>query len=442
VLPRRDAPRTCRLSPSRSTRVALAERSGGQSAPVSWDDVKVAIVVPRFPVVSETFVVSRFVRLTERGLDVRIFCEDSPDEAWGWFAELADRRLKPRVHVRPRNPSHLRVALLLPVVLIRCLVAAPGRTIRYLLRGVRTYGRYVAGRFVEDEALIRFGPDVVHFEFGGLAVNREATGRLLGCALVVSFQGYDINYVGLDDPGHYARLWQHVDAVHFVSDDLLRRARRRGFTDEEHAFVVHNGIDTSAFRPGDRSHGDEVGTVDRPLRLVSIGRLHWKKGYNYALTAVRILRDRGLHVTYHIIGDGDGKRAVLYDIDDLGLTGDVVLAGSVPPERVRAELSWADVCVHAAVSEGFCLAVTEAQAMGTPVVCTDADGLRDNVADGVSGFVVPRRDAEALAARIAELAKDPLLRAQMSKAGIERVRECFTIDAHVDGIERMYHSVT
>ena len=131
----------------------------------------------------------------------------------------------------------------------------------------------------------------------------------------------------------------------------------------------------------------------------------------------------------------------MFDIDDLGLAEHVTLLGAAPPEVVREQLLWADVLMHAAVSEGFCLAVTEAQAMGTPVVASDADGLRDNIADGVSGFLVPRRDADALATRLAELAKDPTLRSNMAHAGIDRVRSNFTLDAHVDGIERMYRSV-
>jgi glycosyltransferase involved in cell wall biosynthesis len=71
----------------------------------------------------------------------------------------------------------------------------------------------------------------------------------------------------------------------------------------------------------------------------------------------------------------------------------------------------------------------EAQAMGLPVVCSDADGLAENVADGLTGFVVSRRAPEALAAALARLAGDPALRRQMGAAGRERVENCFRAEA-------------
>jgi colanic acid/amylovoran biosynthesis glycosyltransferase len=403
--------------------------------------VKLAILVRSFPLPSETFVVARFTALLERGWDVHVFCESSPPDNWTLFRSLAEPALRARVHVRTRHPSRVRVALLGPFVFLRTLVAAPLRALRYLARGSRAYGRGVAGHLVEDAALIRFGPDIVHFEFGDLAVKREPTGRLLGCAMIASFQGLDINYAGLDrDPGYYAPLWPALDAAHFVSEDLRRRAMTRGYPDDN-GFVVYNGIDTTAFDPGSRRYEGELGTPTRPLRLLSTGRLHWKKGYAYALAAVAMLHRRDIEVRYTIVGDGDYGDAVRFDIADMGLTDLVTLTGALPQEAVRAELEGADVFVHPATSEGFCLAVTEAQAMGLPVVVSDADGLAENVEDGVSGSIVPRRDAAALADAIAQLAADASARERMGRAGISRVRERFTLERHVDGIEAMYTAV-
>jgi colanic acid/amylovoran biosynthesis glycosyltransferase len=101
----------------------------------------------------------------------------------------------------------------------------------------------------------------------------------------------------------------------------------------------------------------------------------------------------------------------------------------------------ADVLLHAAVSEGFCNAVMEAQAMELPVVCTDAGGLPENVADGESGFVVPRRDPAALSAKLEELARDFELRRRMGKAGRRRVLEKFQLSDQLDRFERLYEQV-
>ncbi len=64
---------------------------------------------------------------------------------------------------------------------------------------------------------------------------------------------------------------------------------------------------------------EPVGSAARPLRILSIGRLEWKKGYEYALQAARMLRERGIHFEYRIIGDGEFHTATAYARYQLGL---------------------------------------------------------------------------------------------------------------------------
>jgi colanic acid/amylovoran biosynthesis glycosyltransferase len=99
---------------------------------------------------------------------------------------------------------------------------------------------------------------------------------------------------------------------------------------------------------------------------------------------------------------------------------------------------WADVLLHAAVSEGFCNAVMEAQAMKLPVVCSDADGLGENVVHGETGYVVPRRDPQSLAERLAELGREPNLRERMGAAGRQRVRTHFVPADQILAFDRWY----
>ena len=101
----------------------------------------------------------------------------------------------------------------------------------------------------------------------------------------------------------------------------------------------------------------------------------------------------------------------------------------------------ADVLLHPAVSEGFGNAVLEAQAMALPVVCSDADGLAENVADGLTGFVTPRRDPVALAEALARLAADAALRRRMGTAGRERAQACFRPAAQIAAFDRFYRAL-
>jgi glycosyltransferase involved in cell wall biosynthesis len=79
--------------------------------------------------------------------------------------------------------------------------------------------------------------------------------------------------------------------------------------------------------------------------------------------------------------------------------------------------------------------------MRVPVVCADAQGLAENVADRVTGFVVARRNPTALAERLARLAASPELRDRMGKAGRRRVLSQFTLARAIDGYDRLYRDV-
>jgi colanic acid/amylovoran biosynthesis glycosyltransferase len=125
----------------------------------------------------------------------------------------------------------------------------------------------------------------------------------------------------------------------------------------------------------------------------------------------------------------------------MGLAQIVEFLGGLPHTQVIEQLSWADVFLHGAVSEGFCNAVLEAQVMNLPVVCSDADGLRENVADDVTGFVVPRRDSDAMAEMLALLAEDGNLRQQMGQAGRRRVEQHFNLEQQLDAFEVFYETL-
>jgi len=85
--------------------------------------------------------------------------------------------------------------------------------------------------------------------------------------------------------------------------------------------------------------------------------------------------------------------------------------------------------------------VLEAQSFGLPVVCTDAGGLPEAVEDGVTGFVVPARDPQALAEKTIALAQDAELRARMGEQGRRRVLANFTLEQQAARFLEFYRDV-
>jgi len=175
--------------------------------------------------------------------------------------------------------------------------------------------------------------------------------------------------------------------------------------------------------------------------VIIVGPLDWQMGYEYALLAIRQLVDSGLDVRFEIIGAGPEHSRVLYTVDDLNLKEHVHLLGQLPPDDVRRRLQQADVFLLASLSEGISNAVLEAMACGLPVVTTDCGGMREAVADGVEGFVVPVRDPAAMAEALRKLAADPELRAIMGQRARERILGEFTLEQQTQQFLALYRDV-
>jgi hypothetical protein len=163
------------------------------------------------------------------------------------------------------------------------------------------------------------------------------------------------------------------------------------------------------------------------------------KGYATSLHAAAVLRGRGIDLEYRIAGAadyGEGMIETLFSIHDHGLQDAVELLGPVGQEDVRDQLGWADVLLHGAVSEGFCNAALEAQAMAVPVVGTDA--IAENVVDEKTGLIASNRDAVGLADRLELLARDRRLRRRLGEAGRRRAEKHFRLDDQIGKFSDWY----
>ncbi len=159
----------------------------------------------------------------------------------------------------------------------------------------------------------------------------------------------------------------------------------------------------------------------RPL-LIAVGRLSAEKRPELMLDALARL---GRPATLWMCGDGAMTDAVRARITELGVDAHVLGFCDNPYALMRQ----ADLLVLASDFEGQPNAVIEAQGLGVPVVSTDCDfGPRDVIADGETGLLVPRGDADALAAAIARLLDDPARRAAMGTAARAKVRAQFGVE--------------
>jgi colanic acid/amylovoran biosynthesis glycosyltransferase len=228
--------------------------------------------------------------------------------------------------------------------------------------------------------------DWIHFGFATTALGRENLAWAMGVQSAVSFRGFDIGLYPHQHQGCYELLWQRIDKVHTISEDLYQKALELGLDSNIPFNKITPAINIEFFQSG------SLEDIHKPLRILTVGRLTWQKGYEYALKALRLLRDKQIDFEYHIVGDGNYREAIIYAIHQLKLTDNVILKGQLSPEGVKKEMEWADIYIQPSIQEGFCNAVLEAQSMGLLCIVSDADGLSENVLDGKTGWVVKKRN--------------------------------------------------
>jgi colanic acid/amylovoran biosynthesis glycosyltransferase len=172
-----------------------------------------------------------------------------------------------------------------------------------------------------------------------------------------------------------------------------------------------------------------------------------KKGLDVAIRAVGILTRAGVSVDYTILGDGPLRDELLAMVSVLELEGCVHLPGTVAHPAVLEHLGRSHVLLAPSVvaesgdQEGIPNAIKEGMAIGLPVVTTNHSGIPELVQDGVTGWLVPERDAEALAAAVRRIAEAPESSVPLAVAARRAVEQDYDIERLNDRLVKRYWGI-
>lgn len=197
--------------------------------------------------------------------------------------------------------------------------------------------------------------------------------------------------------------------------------------------VIYNGIPTGRFVSGVINADIKK---NRELILLHVGRFASAKNHQFLIEAFAIAFKEVPQMRLWLVGDGPLRPAVESRIRELGLEEEVSFLGI--RDDIPELLAEADIFVLPSDWEGVPLTVLEAMAAGKPVIATAVGGVPELVEDGVTGILVPPRDARALAQEIIRLARDPDLRRAMGEAGQKKAVERFDISRTARGYEDLY----
>lgn len=218
----------------------------------------------------------------------------------------------------------------------------------------------------------------------------------------------------------YRTFAQRVDVVAGVSHEMVEEAREVLGVCHDKAVYAPNGRDPEPFLPW-------RGSASETVRLVFVGHMTRTKRPERFISLVRALVTRGAPVEGVLVGDGPLLEEVRRHTESLPVS----LLGR--RDDVPEILSGSDIFVFTSLAEGEGMpgVLIEASLAGLPIVATDVPGANSVIETGVTGFVVPVDDFDALVSSTHELVTDQQLRRSMGEAGHDRSMANFTMEASV-----------
>lgn len=293
---------------------------------------------------------------------------------------------------------------------------------------------------------------IVHTHSSKAGVLGRVSARLAGVPIVI----HTLHSLVFHE---YQRPWQNslyiwckrlcaklTDVLISVNRRTAEGALAAGIGRPEQHVTIFSGIELEPFlnvasvltvadakqRLGIPSDAPTVGKVARLFPL---------KGHNQFLEAARKIADREPLVRFLLVGDGPGRAELEHKVALLGLKDQTIFAGRVRPELVPDYMQAMDVVVHTSLREGIARVLPQAGAVGKPVVTFDMDGAPEVIRDGISGYLAPKLDTDALASRVLQLLADENLRCSFGAAGRSFAEANFRVQHMVERIDQVYYDL-
>jgi len=399
----------------------------------------IAFILKGYPRLSESFIAQEIRALETAGLELRIVSLRRP----------TDGALHP-VHREIRAPI-----LYLP----EYLHEAPLRVLRGW-RFARRLKGYAAARatWLRDlkrdptaSRIRRFGQAMVlarelpedvghlhaHFLHTPASVARYAA-LLRGLPWTISAHAKDIWTIP-----EWEKREKLADCCWLVTCTATGHAHLAALAPPGRVALAYHGLDFTRFPPAGNGAADALARDGedrtRPVRILSVGRAVAKKGYGDLIAALTLLPPE-LNWRFVHIGGGALRDTLRRQAAQCRIADRIEWRGARPQGEVLAAYRDADIFVLASrVSadgdrDGLPNVLMEAQSQGVVCLATATPGIRELIADEVSGVLVPPDAPAALAAALARLIREPDRRAVLAAAGERRVRQDF---AMAPGIARL-----
>jgi colanic acid/amylovoran biosynthesis glycosyltransferase len=388
-------------------------------------DRKLGYLFERFPAFTQTFCARELAELYRQGTSPPVFSIRRPAEAGPTNIPLDGI---PVFYLPDSNSLEFKIRTK--------LVPAPLKNLWSGSGDIRDKTRFREAAYL-GRKLKKAQVSHLHVHFAGLA-SRTAwwIKRLFG--ITYSFTGH-ANDIFCPKPDQRVGLGNLIAEASFVVvvSDFGANWLRRGFPEfAQKIHRVHNGLDLSVFKAAVPS--------TRPLRLLSVGRLIEKKGFQFLVEACRLLRSSGSRFVCQIVGEGPEHDRLQGLIEGYQLSDMVQLMGPLPQTKIVEILAQSSIFVFPAIhdssgdTDNLPTVLIEAMASSLPIVATEVAGIPEIVQHNGNGILVPEKDPIRLAEAIRVMASDKTLLDRFGKASRRIAEEKFALSYTVGQLRRLF----
>jgi colanic acid/amylovoran biosynthesis glycosyltransferase len=237
--------------------------------------------------------------------------------------------------------------------------------------------------------------DYVHYVFGNLAFGREYYAEAMGCKMSLSFRGSDINVFPKWHNLSYDLILEKCHIVQCNSNLLKAEAIKYNSNVETKIAVINPGL-----LPKFNVSVEEIELLQQKrlknnsTKFISIGRLHWIKGFELIFEALSKLKKEGFDFDYQLIGQGPEEEKLIFLSHFYEIQENVKFLGLEKPAKIRTYLESANVFIQTSWAEGFSNSTMEAQALGLPVIVTPISGMNELVLHEETGYITQSHGSE------------------------------------------------
>ena len=380
--------------------------------------MRIGLVIPSTPSYSETFFNSKIKGLLENGFEVVVFAQTVTSSF-----NLC------KVVKSPKVKGNRVFVLLNSIKVIFTLLLYPKRTIKYfkLLKNNGYSLKNITKRIYLNSHILSNGVDWLHFGFTTQAIGSEYVAKAIGAKMAISFRGFDVNVYPLKHKNCYIDVWKNVDKVHSISQYLVEEAYVLGLKKSVPVSIIRPAVDEKVMNDFFSSQKPQN---NNELSICTVARLNWIKDLTTALETIKIIKEAYSDIKYHIIGDGTVKERerYLFMVKQLDLSDNVIFHYRLEHDKTLEIVGKCDIYLQTSLNEGFCNAVLEAQALGKLTIASDVGGLKENIVDDETGWLVSSQNPDLFAKKIIEVIELPeVKKIAVSNNAVSRVLKSFTL---------------